>query len=109
MPRRNFSASVKKAAHARANGRCEKCGQPTGPHNPPEVDHIREDWETGEPTLENAQVLGKKCCHAPKSAAATERRSNADRMKRKHEGTWPKTKHPLRSRGFDRRDADPDT
>ena len=97
MTRREFSAPVKKAARKRANGYCEGCGQPLGPHNPPEVDHDKEDWEGGEPTLENAKVLGRKCCHRFKTKAATTRRAKADRAAKKHQGIKPKGKK-LKSR-----------
>lgn len=93
--RRNFPASVTKAARKRANGCCEGCGLPTGPHNPPEVDHKIEDWEHGEPTLENAQVLGRKCCHGRKSAAATTRRAKADRAGKFHLGTKRRKGPPM--------------
>jgi hypothetical protein len=82
--RHDFSAPVQRAARKRANGFCEGCGLPTGPHNPPEVDHDKEDWEGGLPTLENAKVLGRKCCHRFKTAAATTRRAKADRAGNKH-------------------------
>ena len=86
MTRRNFPAKVKRAALKRANGRCEGCGVPTGPHNPPDVDHDKEDWEGGEPVLENAVVRGRKCCHQRKSAAATTRRAKADAAGKFHLG-----------------------
>lgn len=92
--RRDFPESVKKEARKRANGFCEgkDCGLPTGPHNPPEVDHILEDWEGGEPVLENAQVLGRKCCHRFKSAAATTRRAKADAAGKFHLGIKPRSR-----------------
>lgn len=95
--RRDFPESVKKAARARANGFCEGkgCGQRTGPHNPPEVDHDKEDWEGGEPVLENAIVLGRKCCHDRKTAAATKRRAKADRAKKIHLGIKPRRGPPM--------------
>lgn len=89
--RRNFPAKVIKAALRRANGKCEGCGLPTGPHNPPEVDHDKEDWEQGEPILANAKVLGEKCCHRFKSAAATTRRAKADAARKVHLGQKPKS------------------
>lgn len=93
--RRDFPASIKKAARKRANGFCEGCGLPTGPHNPPEVDHDKEDWEGGEPVLENAVVRGRKCCHQKKTAAATTRRAKADATGRFHLATKVSRYPPL--------------
>jgi hypothetical protein len=89
--RRNFPAKIKRQALARAAGKCEKCHVPTGPHNPPEVDHDKEDWEGGEPVLENAVVLGRKCCHETKTAAATSRRAKADAARARHLDQKPKS------------------
>ncbi len=95
--RRNFPRPVIKEAKARANGHCEgeNCGQPFGPHNPPEVHHVKEDWEGGEPVLENAQVLGRKCCHKYITALATKRRAKADRQKANHMDQKAKPSRPL--------------
>lgn len=95
--RRNFSRSIIKEARARANGFCEGegCGQPFGPHNPPEVHHITEDWEGGEPVLENAQVLGRKCCHKAITAKATKRRAKADRQGKSYDGTKRRSGPPM--------------
>jgi hypothetical protein len=68
MTRREFSASVRKAAWSRCDGRCEGCGVEFTAANPPEYDHGVEDYLGGEPTPENCIVLGRKCCHAPKTA-----------------------------------------
>lgn len=95
--RRNFSQKTIKEARTRANGHCEGdgCGQPFGPHNPPEVHHIVEDWEGGEPVLENAQVLGRKCCHVAITAKATKRRAKADRQQARHLDTKVRKGPPL--------------
>lgn len=89
--RRNFPAKVKRQALARAAGKCEGCGVATGPHNPPEVDHAKEDWENGDPVLANAVVLGRKCCHKTKSAAAATRRAKADAARARHLDQKPKS------------------
>jgi 5-methylcytosine-specific restriction enzyme A len=38
--------------------------------------------------------------HRAKTAEEATARSKADRIRRKHTGNWPKSKTPLRSRGF---------
>lgn len=83
-----FPHAVRKAALKRANGCCEKCGTPFSDANPPEHDHRTEAWEGGDASLENCIVLGKKCCHQPKTASNTRRRKKADRQSR--EGHWLK-------------------
>ena len=89
-----FSHAVRKAALKRANGCCEKCGTPFSDANPPECDHNLELWQGGDASLENCMVLGKKCCHQPKTASNTTRRKKADRQSR--EGHWlKKTGSPL--------------
>lgn len=83
-----FSHAVRKDALKRANGCCEKCGTPFSDANPPEHDHNLEAWDGGDASLENCVVLGKKCCHQPKTARNTSRRKKADRQSR--EGHWLK-------------------
>jgi hypothetical protein len=89
--RRNFPAKVKRQALARAAGKCEKCGAPTGPHNPPEVHHVRADFEDGDPTLANTQCLGRKCCHRYITAQQTTRRAKADASRARHLDQKPKS------------------
>lgn len=104
--RQDFPSKVKKARLAHSGGRCEgiltdgitRCNQPFSPSNPVEFDHDREDWEGGEPTFENCRALGKKCCHRPKTSAATGRRAKADRAGKAHIGLKPKPVHKIASR-----------
>lgn len=98
MARRDFSRKVRAAVFLRANGCCEGCGArlKTGEG---EVDHILPDALGGEPTIENAKLLCR-VCHAPKTADDIRRIRKADRMRDKHTGAYPKSKAPLRSRGF---------
>jgi hypothetical protein len=92
----NFPQKVKKAALKRSGGRCEgiindageRCPMLFNAANPPEVDHIIEAADGGEPTLENAQVLGAKCCHRSKTTAFVQRIRKADRQS--HESKWLK-------------------
>lgn len=85
-----FSKATKLAAWHRCNGRCEglggKCQQKLGGANRADYDHIKEVWEGGDNSLANCQVLGKKCCHEPKTTAATGRRAKADAAAKKHAG-----------------------
>ena len=99
MSRAEFPAKVRKAAFARADGRCEKCAAvlKTGEG---EVDHILPDGLGGEPVLANAQVLCR-VCHAEKTADDVRRMRKADRQKAKQTGAT-RPKGTLKSRGFDK-------
>ena len=97
MSRAEFPAKVRKAAFARADGKCEKCAAvlKTGEG---EVDHILPDALGGEPVLANAQVLCR-VCHVEKTADDVRRMRKADRQKAKQTGaTRPKA--TMKSRGF---------
>ena len=98
-----FRQDVKKARLAYSGKRCEgilpngeRCGLEFSASNPPEFDHDKEAWEGGDASFENCRVRGKKCCHRPKTDAATARRAKADRQS--IEDKWLKPKSKLRSR-----------
>lgn len=96
--RQEFKSSVKLEAWDRCKGHCEVClariiGRP-------EYDHILPDALGGEPVLTNCQVLCSKCHRAKTSGEDVPRIARAKRQHRKSINAWPKTKRPLRSRGF---------
>ena len=93
--RRDIPERIKKLARARAAGLCENCHTATGPSNPPDVDHRKADSEGGEPTLENAWVLGRKCCHDTKTALEAKRRAKANRQRARHLDTKVRKGRPL--------------
>lgn len=103
MTRRNFPASVRKAAYERAQGRCEACGcDLTGKSW--DCDHIRADALLGDPVLSNAAVLCVPCHRGPggKTAGDLKMLAKAKRQKLKHE-TGRSHRHyvrPIMSRGF---------
>jgi 5-methylcytosine-specific restriction enzyme A len=95
--RRDFSKSIKRQAHTRAEGKCEGCGLRLR-RGEGHVDHVIADGLGGEPTLENAQVLCRPC-HDRKTftrdvpaIAKTKRIQDRERGIRKQS--------TLRSRGF---------
>lgn len=95
IARENFTEFTKRAARDRAAGKCEDCGWPFGPKNPPEVDHRVECWEGGDNSLENAIALGRTCCHTKKTAAAAARRAKADRQRARYLDTKVRKGRPL--------------
>lgn len=97
--RREFPAKVKLAAYNRClkDGKphCEDCGSRIV--GVPEYDHIRPDGLSGEPTLDNAQVLCGRChrikthtVDRPIMQKADRQRKAAAGIKRKYQ--WPKRK-----------------
>lgn len=96
--RREFSPKTKLAAWDRCKGMCECCHARI--LGRAEYDHILPDWLGGEPVLENLQVMCSKCHRVKTSSEDVPRIAETKRIKRKSIGAWPKSKRPLRSRGF---------
>lgn len=91
MTRREFPTKVRTAVIKRASdpqGRifCEGCGALVKRF---QIDHIRPDGLLGEPTIENAQLLGE-CCFAPKNSKDTTDIARAKRREAKQLGAKPK-------------------
>lgn len=99
MSRREFPARVKVAAFSRAEGCCEACGARLSVGKVA-YDHINPDGLTGEPTLENCQVLCLPC-HKAKTTGDVADIAKAKRREAKHLGA-KKSRHPIRGwRKFD--------
>lgn len=79
MARKEFSKKVKRDAFLRANGKCEgpDCGAKLTASKFA-YDHIDPDGLTGEPTLENCQVLCS-ACHKIKTASDVKNIAQAKR------------------------------
>jgi len=84
--RREFPKAVKVAIIKRATRNdqvfCEGCGALAKRW---QIDHVRPDGLLGEPTLENAQLLGP-CCYTPKNATDTADIAQAKRREAAHVG-----------------------
>jgi 5-methylcytosine-specific restriction endonuclease McrA len=77
---------------------CEGCGDPT--NNDHRVDHIVADGLGGPQTLENAQVLCKRC-YLLKDAADNAHVKRATKIEAAHLGVPDRPQgRPLQSRGF---------
>jgi hypothetical protein len=102
--RREFPKPVKVAVVKRAKRGnvvyCEGCGLPTKDWR---IDHKRADGLLGEPTLENAQLLGK-CCYAEKDAADTRAIAKAKRREAVDLGVKGRKGLEIQSRGFAKKD-----
>ena len=104
VTRREFPKPVRVAVIKRSMDqqgviRCEKCG---GVAKKFQIDHVTSDGLLGEPTLENAQLLGI-CCYTAKNAEDTAMIAKAKRREATHLGANSAPKRPLSSRGFARK------
>lgn len=105
--RQEFSTKIKLAAFERAKGMCESCGLKI--IGRAEYDHALPDFFGGGTDLSNCQCLCAKCHRLKTSTADVPRIAKTKRTKAKSTGAWPKSRRPLRSRGFENyreRDAD---
>jgi 5-methylcytosine-specific restriction enzyme A len=84
---------------ARAKGRCHLSGRKIMPGERWELEHVRPLSMGGQHRESNlAPALAIE--HRAKTAAEAGTRSKADRVRRKHEGTWPRSKVRIQSRSF---------
>lgn len=84
MSRKEFSKRVQRDAFHRAAGRCENCGckLTVGKFH---YDHVNPDAMTGEPTLENCEVLCV-ACHGDKTKKDVANIARAKRRQDRHLG-----------------------
>lgn len=102
MSRVEFSKKQRIAIWTRAAGHCEGCAAKLKVGEG-EYDHVIPFALTRDTSVENGQLLCK-VCHSGKTHK-TDRPtiSKAERIAAKHNGTWPKPKATLKSRGFEKR------
>jgi 5-methylcytosine-specific restriction enzyme A len=106
MARREFKQSVKREAVKRSGGLCEASGVLYGLEPDTRcnaslaygivIDHILADSNGGEPTLENAAAICKKCNRFKTDKFDTPRAAKTKRMFDKHLGIDRKRKWPKR-------------
>ena len=90
---------VRDRIFARAKGRCHISGRRITPRDQWELEHVKALSMGGEHRERNmAPAIVDE--HKAKTAEEAGDRAKADRIRRKHTGTWPKSKAPLRGRGF---------
>lgn len=83
----------------RHQGRCHISGRKIAVGEPWQIEHIKPLSMGGEHRERN-MAPALTIPHQEKTAEEAGGRAKADRMGRKFRGTWPKSKTPLRSRGF---------
>jgi 5-methylcytosine-specific restriction endonuclease McrA len=92
-------ASVRARVFLAHNGRCHISGRPIRPGDVWELEHVRPLSMGGENRETNlAPALSD--AHREKTAAEAGVRAKCDRIRQKHLGIFPKSKRPLKSRGF---------
>lgn len=86
----------------RQNGRCALTGRKMMPADEKHADHIIPLKDGGENKETNLQLV-LATPHREKTAVENKERAKERRMRLKHAGLWPKSKHPLKGRGFPKR------
>lgn len=86
----------------RQMGRCALTGRKFMAGDVKHVDHIVPLKDGGLNHERNMQLVAEKA-HREKTAAENSARAKERRVRLKHAGLWPKSKTPLRSRGFQKR------
>lgn len=100
MARRSFSKKDRARIFAANDGVCHLCKGKINIGEAWEVEHVIPYALTQDDSDDNLRPAHVKC-HAVKTHTEDRPRiSKAERQRLKHIGAWPKSKTPLRSRGF---------
>lgn len=92
-------ARVKSRVFARAGGVCHISGRKIGAGEAWDLEHVVPLSAGGEHRESNlAPAL--KDAHREKTSAEAGQRSKADRIRMKHDGSWPKSRAKIQGRGF---------
>lgn len=92
---------VKARVWAAANGCCAKTGRKLRAGDAHQFDHIKPLIDGGEHRESNLQLLSVDA-HKEKTAEEAGARAKERRIHAKHHGYWPKTRTPLKGRGFEK-------
>lgn len=90
---------VRDRVFARSQGRCYLTGRKIMPGDQWELEHVKPLSMGGEHRESNLRPAVAEP-HREKTSAEASARAKADRLRRKANGTWPKSRTPLKSRGF---------
>jgi 5-methylcytosine-specific restriction protein A len=99
-PDQDIPKRVKLRILDRCGGKCGLTGKKLRPGEF-DFDHITRLRDGGEHRESNLHVVWRPK-HREKTAHENSEQSDADRIRAKHLGLWPKSRTPLRSRGFQR-------
>lgn len=102
MARKNFSRTERVRLFDLHGGRCHICSGKVQVGEAWDLEHIV-PWElTRDDSDENVKPAHKHC-HKAKTADDVAAIRKADRVRAKFIGAWPKSRTPLKSRGFQKR------
>lgn len=100
MTRRSFNRKDRARIFNAALGLCHICEGKIGIAEAWEIEHVIPYALTQDNSDDNLRPAHVKC-HAKKTSEEDRPRiAKAERQRAKHTGTWPKSRAPLRSRGF---------
>ncbi|CTQ67222.1 HNH endonuclease [Roseibium alexandrii] len=91
---------VKDRVFIRHKGRCHRTGRRIHVTDKWDTDHVKALGLGGENRESNLAPILRDEAHKEKTAEEVTMMRKADRMRRKHNGTWPKSKASIQSRGF---------
>lgn len=100
MTRKSFSKKDRARIFAANAGECHLCGgKIDGTVEAWEIEHVIPYALTQDDSDTNLRPAHIKC-HRVKTVDDRQRISKAERQRLKHIGAWPKSKTPIKSRGF---------
>ena len=101
-PDSNPPKSVYDRIWLRQHGRDAITGARIAPGDKTALDHIVPLKDGGQNRETNLQIITAET-HAAKTAGEATERAKERRIRLKHAGLWPKSKRPMKSRGFQKR------
>lgn len=99
MARKHFSRTERVRIFELNRGECHLCSQKIQVGDAWDLEHIV-PWALTRDDSDDNVKPAHKSCHKEKSADDVAAIRKADRVHAKFIGAWPKSKTPLRSRGF---------
>lgn len=104
MARKSFSRTERVRIFDLNGGKCYLCDQKIQVGEAWDLEHVV-PWELTRDDSDDNVRPAHKHCHKIKTVSDIQAIRKADRIRAKHIGAWPKSKRPLKSRGFPKRNA----
>lgn len=100
MARRSFNRKDRARIFTANGGCCHICKGKIGVGEAWEIEHVIPYALTQDDSDDNLRPAHVKCHKGKTHGEDRPRISKAERVRAKHQGTWPKSKAPIKSRGF---------
>jgi 5-methylcytosine-specific restriction endonuclease McrA len=97
--RKHRSARERERLFLLHDKRCHLCSQPIQPGDAWQLEHVV-PWELTRDEGDDNVRPAHTGCHKVKTAADIRGIRKTDRQRQKHNGSWPKSRRPMRGRGF---------